>query len=57
MTNNTYFERIAKSNLLLVKSDIHQMIGYYSGIIKTTDGQSIKIENILGSTEDHHARW
>lgn len=52
-----YFERIAKSNLLLVKSDIHQMIGYYSGIIKTTDGQSIKIENILGSTEDHHARW
>lgn len=52
-----FFERIAKSNLLLVKSDIHQMIGYYSGTIKTTDGQSIRIENILGSTEDHHARW
>jgi len=52
-----FFERIAKSNLLLVKSNVHQMIGYYSGNIKTTDGQSIKIDNILGSTEDHHARW
>ncbi|MGB4589849.1 MAG: DUF2804 domain-containing protein [Clostridiaceae bacterium] len=52
-----FFERIAKSNLLLVKSNIHQMIGYFSGSIKTTDGQPIRIENIWGSTEDHHARW
>lgn len=52
-----FYERVAKSNLLLVKSDIHQMIGHYSGWIKTTDGQSVRIENILGSTEDHHARW
>lgn len=52
-----FFERIAKSNFLLIKSDIHQMIGHYSGWIRTTEGESIKIDNILGSTEDHHARW
>ena len=52
-----FYERVAKSNLLIVKSSVHQMIGHYSGTIRTTTGEPIAFENILGCAEDHHARW
>lgn len=51
------YERIAKSNLLLVKSDLHQMMGHISGTITGDTGETIILENLIGCTEDHFAKW
>lgn len=52
-----YYERIAKSNLLLIKSEVHQIIGYFSGVIETDTGEVININSMLGCAEDHFAKW
>jgi len=50
-------ERLARTNLLLVFSEVHQMFGRYSGWIETDDGDKIEIKNLIGFAEEHHARW
>nr|WP_281274514.1 DUF2804 domain-containing protein [Aquisalibacillus elongatus] len=51
------FERVSKTNLGFIKSNVHQMIGYYSGTIEADDGRIIQIQRLLGWAEDHEARW
>lgn len=52
-----FYDRIANINLALIKSEIHQLVGYFSGIIKTDDGGSIAVENLPGCSEDHFGQW
>lgn len=52
-----FYERIAKSNLIVLKSEMHQIIGHFSGSIKTDAGERIHIDSILGSTEEHFGQW
>ena len=49
--------RQEKLNLLLLKSNFRQYIGYYSGYIIDNSGVKHTLENVLGLTEDHFARW
>ncbi len=51
-----FFDRSAKTNLLLLKSILHQCFGKYNGTI-TVDGTAFKIENVTGWAEEHIARW
>ncbi len=51
-----FFDRRAKSNLLIVASDVHQMIGRYSGEIRV-GRKSYEIKDAVGWAEDHIARW
>lgn len=51
------YERVANSNLLVIKSDMHQMIGGFSGTIITDSGETIEVENILGCSEEHFTKW
>lgn len=57
LTFTPFFERIAKTNLKLIKSEVHQMIGYYNGHITTDDGTRIAIQQMLGCIEEHQAKW
>jgi hypothetical protein len=50
-------ERIAKTNLLLIYSNVHQIFGYYFGSFVTQTGEIIEIEGLPGFAEEHHARW
>jgi len=52
-----FYERIAKSNLIIITSEVHQMVGHFSGYIRTEDGELIKIEHLLGCAESHIAKW
>lgn len=52
-----FFERVAKSNLLLISSEVHQLFGKYSGYVIDDSGKKLKIDNITGWAEEHHARW
>lgn len=50
-------ERLARTNLLLIFSEVHQMFGRYSGWVKADDGEKIEIQDLIGFAEEHHARW
>ena len=52
-----FLERVAKTNLLVITSEVHQMFGRYRGTVKTDDGEVIAIDGLIGFAEEHHARW
>lgn len=57
LTFTPIFHRTAKSNVLVVKSEVHQMFGHYHGNVVTGDGREFKIDNLFGSIEEHVAKW
>ena len=57
LTFTPFMERVASSNLWLVKSEVHQMFGHYDGVVTTEDGESISVRGLLGWAEDHVAKW
>ncbi len=52
-----FVERVAKTNLLVITSEVHQMFGRYRGMVKTDDGEVIALDGLIGFAEEHHARW
>lgn len=52
-----FFERVAKTDALVLASEVHQMFGKYSGSFKSDSGEPIEIKDIIGWSEEHHARW
>jgi hypothetical protein len=57
LTFEPFLERVAKTNLLLIASEVHQMFGRYSGEVVTDEGERIKVDGLIGWAEEHHARW
>lgn len=52
-----FYERVAKTNALVVKSEVHQMIGRFNGILCPDQGEPVVVKDMIGWAEDHHARW
>jgi hypothetical protein len=50
-------ERLARTNLLLIFSEVHQMFGRYTGWVKSDKGEHLAINDLIGFAEEHHARW
>ncbi len=57
LTFTPFFERLAKTDALIIRSEVHQMIGKFSGAVKGDDGEVIHIDQAIGWAEDHHAKW
>jgi len=51
------FERIAATKAVVIRSEVHQMIGTYHGYITTHEGERVTIDGLLGWAEDHIASW
>ncbi|MCB1315466.1 MAG: DUF2804 domain-containing protein, partial [Leptospiraceae bacterium] len=52
-----FFDRCAVTNLILLKTSVHQMIGRYIGTVRVGGRQRIAIQNVPGWAEEHYARW
>ena len=52
-----FFERVAKTNAVVLKSEVHQMFGRYNGWVVTDSGEKIEIKDLTGWSEEHYARW
>lgn len=52
-----FFERVAKTDLLVLKSEVHQLIGRFSGRLVAADGDALEVEEMIGWVEQHEARW
>jgi len=50
-------ERLARSNVLLIQSEVHQMFGHYQGQVVTDDSETIPVHGVIGFAEEHHAQW
>ncbi len=57
LTFTPFKERIARTNLGLIFSEVHQMFGRYSGKAVSDAGEQIAIRDLIGFAEEHHARW
>lgn len=52
-----FLERVAKTDLWLLRSEVHQIFGRYSGFLRSDDGEVIEIKDLVGFAEEHNARW
>ncbi|SHF83368.1 DUF2804 domain-containing protein [Ornithinibacillus halophilus] len=57
LTFHPFFERKAASNAVVVKSDVHQMVGHYEGYVRMQNGEKVEINQLLGCIEEHIAVW
>lgn len=57
LTFSPFFERVSATDARLVKSEIHQLFGYYNGYVRYADGKKLKITQLLGSIEENYAKW
>lgn len=57
LTLTPFFERVAKTDLLLLKSEVHQVFGRYNGTVVAGDGEVIEVRDMIGWVEQQDARW
>jgi len=57
LTFTPFFERIAKTDLAIIRSEVHQMIGHFDGTVEGEGGEAIEVSHAVGWAEDHQARW
>ena len=57
LTFTPFFERIAKTDMLIIRSEVHQMIGYFDGVVEGDCGEVIAVSHAVGWAEDHRSRW
>jgi hypothetical protein len=50
-------DRLARTNLGAIFSEVHQMFGRYCGFAVTDEGERVQIEDVTGFAEEHQARW
>jgi hypothetical protein len=52
-----FYERVAKTEAVILRSEVHQMIGTYSGEIRDEAGNRYPVDKLVGWAEEHHALW
>lgn len=57
LTFTPFFERVALTDAKLIKSEVHQLIGYFDGNIRLSNSTILQIRQMLGSSEEHIAKW
>jgi len=57
LTFTPFLERVAASNVGLVRSEVHQMFGRYSGHVTTDANETVAVHDLVGWAEDHVALW
>lgn len=50
-------DRLARTNLGLIFSEVHQMFGRYRGWAISDEGEKIRMDGLIGFAEEHRARW
>ena len=50
-------DRYSKFNLLIIKSEQHQVFGHFTGKVVLDSGQELRINRFLGFAEDVYNRW
>jgi len=57
LTFTPFKDRLAKTNLGIITSEVHQMFGRYNGHVITDQGDVIPVKDLIGFAEEHQAKW
>lgn len=57
VTFTPFHERVSRTNLGVVASEVHQCFGHYEGWATTTDGVRQRVDGIVGWAEEARNRW
>ncbi|WP_017379453.1 DUF2804 domain-containing protein [Paenisporosarcina sp. TG-14] len=57
LTFTPFLQREANINIGFVNLNGYQMVGYFNGFVHLHDGSCLFITELLGSIEDHKAKW
>ena len=57
LTFTPFKDRTARTNLVIVFSEVHQMFGRYNGWMVLDDGTTLEVRDLIGFAEEHRARW
>ncbi len=52
-----FHERADRTDVGVIINDTTQCFGHYNGTVRTDDGSTITVENLLGFAEHVHMRW
>ncbi|MFZ8770726.1 DUF2804 domain-containing protein [Vibrio harveyi] len=50
-------QRSEKKNFWFLKSNFRQFVGYFSGYLTDDNGIKHELDEVMGLTEDHYAKW
>ncbi|WP_104026475.1 DUF2804 domain-containing protein [Vibrio jasicida] len=50
-------QRSEKKNFWFLKSNFRQFVGYFSGYLIDGNGIKYELDEVMGLTEDHYAKW
>ncbi|MBN2562473.1 MAG: DUF2804 domain-containing protein [Phycisphaerae bacterium] len=56
LTFTPFFDRASRTNLLVLRSEVHQMFGRYTGHLRA-GGRTVRVSDVPGWAEEHVARW
>jgi hypothetical protein len=51
------YDRHARTNLLLLATEVHQVFGRWSGRVPTPDGGVLEVRDVVGFAEESRSRW
>lgn len=51
------YDRIAVTNIVLIKSNLHQVFGHFSGRVVLDNDRTVTMDKIFGCVEEHYAKW
>jgi hypothetical protein len=51
------FERVTRTNLWVLRTEVHQVFGHFRGTVVDDDGNRVAADGILGWVEQQDARW
>ena len=57
LTFTPFHDRVARTNLAVIRSEVHQIFGRYNGTAVLDDGATLAIRDLVGFAEEHRARW
>ncbi|WP_438314718.1 DUF2804 domain-containing protein [Sporosarcina sp. FA9] len=57
LTFTPFFERVSTTNVKIVRTEVHQLVGYFDGEILLENHAKLKIRQMLGCSEEHIAKW
>ncbi|MGA2368235.1 MAG: DUF2804 family protein [Dehalococcoidia bacterium] len=57
LAKTAFFERKAKTDAIILSSEVHQILGRYSSLLVADNGERIEIKDLIGWVEEHHAKW
>ncbi|MFD1929468.1 DUF2804 domain-containing protein [Sporosarcina siberiensis] len=57
LTFTPFFERVSATNIKIVRTEVHQLVGYFDGEILLENHSKLKIRQMLGCSEEHIAKW